>query len=308
MSSEMTLFADKSAQLPAHIVNREASVNTTNLAGSGGAKRISIKGRVFRLMVGNQEIAVNEESSMKLVIVASAPTWARTYYKGKYKENDSAPPLCWSDDGVKPNENAIAPQASACASCKQNIKGSGEDNSRACRYSARVAVALESDLEGGVYGMGIPATSVFGQGTKTHFSLQEYARKLQAHNVAIEQVVTEVKFDVNAPVPKLLFRAFRPLTDEEFEQVKALTDHPDMATHIGPRTFEEREDEEQGTPADSAVEEAEEDADEPETVELEEESIEDEAPAPKVAKSKKKEAPPAKPVIDDILDEWGQEE
>lgn len=293
MSNEMTLFSDGSnASVPAHLLDGGASDLTKSLAGNTGVKRVSIKGGVFRMQVGSQEVAVNEDRSMKMVIVGAAPGISRTYYEGEYKEGKTVAPVCWSDDGQAPSAEVEAPQAKSCNNCPQNIKGSGKGGSRACRFSARIAVALESDISGGVYGMSIPATSIFGEGNKTHSPLQEYARKLAGYNFSMEKVVTEFKFDTNSPVPKLMFRAVRPLTEEEYEEVKSLASHPDMPAHIGPRKFEKPEDEneEEGTKAEG-------------TADVEE----DEAEEPKVAKKKKAEKTEVDADVEDILKEWAED-
>lgn len=299
MSNEIGMF-EGAANVPAHLKGGELSSTAKALgAGGGGLKRISIKGSVFRMMVGNQEVAVNEDRSMKLVIVASAPGWARTFYHASYKEGQKELPVCWSDDGNAPSENAIEPQSSLCASCPQNIKGSGASGGRACRYSARLAVVLEGDMGGDVYGLNIPATSIFGDVDSEHYlSLQEYVKKLAGYGYDVVKVVTEVKFDTNSPVPKLMFKAVRPLDENEWEQVKAQGESPETQPHVGERKFERKDADEDGSvdeaPKPSAkksepVEEAEEEAEEPKKV------------------SKKKAPAPASGDMADILDEWGDE-
>jgi hypothetical protein len=236
MTNEVTLFADKS-EVPSYLVTKETSSTTRNLAGSGGLKWISIKGSVFRMKVGSQEVAINEDRAMKFVIVGSAPALARTLYPA-YVEGANSSPICWSDDGVAPSPHCEDKQAMSCAVCPQNIKGSGSNGSRACKYSARIAVVLEGNIGGDVFGMSIPAQSLFGEGNGTHSPLQEYARKLAGYNISVEKVVTEFKFDPASPVPKLWFRAIRPLTEAEYRTVQATQTTPDPAQHIGPRKFE----------------------------------------------------------------------
>jgi hypothetical protein len=290
MSNEMSIFADKSA-VPAHLIDNSVSDLTKSLAGGASTKRISIKGSVFRMMSGSQEIAVNEDRSMKLVIVGAAPGFGRTFYEGKYKEGATVSPSCWSDDGKGPSPHCETPQSKMCETCPQNIKGSGEGTSRACRFSARVAVALESDIAGGIYGMTIPATSLFGEGNGTHSPLQEYVRKLAGYNISLEKVVTEFKFDTASPVPKLIFRAVRPLNEDEYEAVKALAKHPEMAVHTGPRKFERKDDETEGKPAVGATTDT---ADEGEA-------------EPKVVKKKATEVKSDKQDVAAILDEWSDD-
>ena len=100
MSGEMTLFK---GNLPDYLKNRSLSATTRALMGTSQNKRISIRGGVFRMMVGGQETAKSDERSMQVVMVAAAEHVSRTYYAGQYEEGEQAPPACWSADGVRPD-------------------------------------------------------------------------------------------------------------------------------------------------------------------------------------------------------------
>jgi len=215
--SNMTLF--KGANLPSRLKNQELDDVTKSLMGGSGTsyKRISIKGNVFRMVSGGKEIATNEDRAMNVVIVAAAPDNSRTYYEGQYKEGEAIRPACWSNDGKTPDTGVKDPQASTCAGCPQNVKGSGQGESRACRYSRRLAVVLEGDMDGDVYGLTLPATSIFGKGEEGKLPLQAYATHLGQFGCPITAVVTEMRFDIKSPTPKLTFKPVRPLNDEEDE-------------------------------------------------------------------------------------------
>lgn len=189
--------------------------------GADNTKRISIKGGVFRLVAGNKEIASIEDRHLDVVIVNAAPKVARTFYAGKYVEGESTGPTCWSADGETPSKDATDPQSDRCATCPQNIKGSGEGESRACRYSQRLAVVLANDIEGDVLQLTLPATSIFGKEEGDNRPLQAYARWLAAQSINPEMVVTRMKFDTKAAVPKLFFKPMRWLEDAEYATVAA---------------------------------------------------------------------------------------
>ena len=222
MANEMTLFKDGN-QLPSYLKNREMDDVTKSLMGGGSlAKRISIKGGVWRLMSGGKEIAVNEDRAMNFIIVNAAPKVGRTYYEGTYDPDaeKAAAPACWSANGETPDASIEAPQSKTCATCPQNIKGSGQGDSRACRFSQRVAVVLENDLGGDVFQLSLPAASIFGNGENGKLPLNAYVKFLAGFNVPVTAVVTEARFDTNAATPKLTFKAARALTEAEFEQCK----------------------------------------------------------------------------------------
>jgi hypothetical protein len=183
--------------------------------GASQNKRISIKGGVFRMMVGGQETAKSDERFLHVVVVAAAPAVSRTFYAEKYVEGETLRPSCWSSDGVRPDSGVEKPQSSTCADCPQNIAGSGEKNSRACRYTQRLAVVLANDFNGDVFQLTLPATSIFGKPEGGKMPLQSYVRYLAAHGVNIEDVVTEVRFDTDAAVPTLTFSPVRPLEEHE---------------------------------------------------------------------------------------------
>ena len=208
------------AQLPAFAKRRSGkSAMAKALTGGGeaGGKRISIKGGVFRLMSAGKEIANIEDRHLDVVMVNAAAKVNRIFYAAAYDSEVAAAPDCWSADGVTPNEDSANKQSEDCNSCQKNIAGSGQGNSRACRYQQRLAVVLANDLEGGVLQLTLPATSIFGKEEGDKRPLQAYARWLDAQNIDPPEVVTRLKFDTKSESPKLHFKTMRWLTDDEFE-------------------------------------------------------------------------------------------
>ena len=221
MSNEMSLFTSGAA-IPAHIAKRELSETTKALMGGGGAsesRRISVRGNIFRLTVGGQEIAKNEDRAMNIIIAAAAPKTSRTYYSATYQEGVAVSPDCWSADGDHPSSTIAQPESVNCATCTKNIAGSGQGTSRACRYTHRLAVLLENDITGNVYELTLAATSLFGKGENGKLPLFQYAKQLATHGMNVTDVVTELRFDTDSATPKMVFRAVRPLEVSELEAV-----------------------------------------------------------------------------------------
>ena len=221
----MTLFK---GGLPSYL-KATADDATNALAGTGegglGARRISIKGGVFREFIGGKEFRVSEERSMNVVIIKAAPKISRIYYAGSYTEGEAVSPSCWSSDSQRPDEKVKEEnkQAATCLSCPQNIKGSGQGESRACRYQQRLAVVIDGEIDKEeVYQLVLPPTSVFGDGEKGKLPLQAYARHLKNHGTPITGVVTEMRFDTASPTPKLVFKPVRPVTEDEFLKIQEL--------------------------------------------------------------------------------------
>lgn len=219
----MSELAILNQSLPAHLQQLNGVDETTRalMGGGGSSKRISIEGGVWRMLVNGKEVARNEERSMNFVIVAAAPKVSRTYYAGVYKKGAVAPPDCWSADGEVPDSKAANPQSRTCVDCPQNIKGSGQGDSRACRFSQRLAVVLENDINGDVYQLTLPSQSIFGEGEPGKWPLQTYAKMIGSKGVPITAVVTEARFDTSSSTPKLTFRPVKYLETPEFNTALA---------------------------------------------------------------------------------------
>lgn len=180
------------------------------LAVAGGAtkgnKRISIEGRVFRKIVGGKEQSVNTDNSMNVVIVKMAHEASRTYYNQSYKKGVKLSPACWSNDSKVPDAEVASPCAPTCAECPQSVKGSGQGGTgSACRLSWRIAVVLPNDPSGDVYQLVLPATSAFGKEEGGKWPFRPYIQMLANNNVSAGRIVTKMQFDINSPVPRLLF-------------------------------------------------------------------------------------------------------
>ena len=225
------------AQVPAFARNNELSDTARALAGGvgGGGKSISIKGGVFRLVAGGKEIAAIEDRYLDVVIVKAAPKNSRVFYEGAYdKDAPATAPACWSNDGELPDPSSKSKQGVNCATCPQNQAGSGQGNSRACRYQRRIAVVLANDVGGDVLRMVVPAASIFGKEEGDKRPLQAYARYLAVQSPPInpEQVVTRMRFDTSAESPKLFFQPMRWLTNEEYVESKEQGESSEAASAV----------------------------------------------------------------------------
>jgi hypothetical protein len=218
--SELTLF--NTAKLPTYLKGIAMDETTRNLIGGGDSiSRISIRGGVFRKIVNGEEVMQNDDRAMNIVIVKSASSVHRTFYAGTYKEGENAAPDCWSSNNETPDTIVRNPQSPKCATCPQNIKGSGQGDSRACRFTRRLAVVLDNDISGDVLQLALPAQSIFGKGEKGKLPLEAYVKFLAGHSLPVTAVVTEMRFDTTSATPKLTFKPVRPLEQDEYTAVVA---------------------------------------------------------------------------------------
>ena len=177
-------------------------------------RRISINGSRFQEYINGQQGTVHEGALN--VVILNAAKISRSYYAGAYDASNPTRPTCWSadTDAPAPEVQAVNRQAYRCMDCPQNIKGSGSGASRACRFAQRLAVAIEGQLDT-VYQLQLPATSLFGKARDGKMPMQAYAQHLSSHDTPVISVITECAFDQSALVPKLFFKAVRPLAEDE---------------------------------------------------------------------------------------------
>lgn len=302
--NEMTLFKTGSA-IPEYLLNAEADDTTKDIAGSSGGKQISIKGGVWRMIVGGEEVAKNEDRAINIVVVGAGKGVSRTFYTEKYEEGKDIKPACWSAEGVVPNEEVPTPQGKTCGTCPQNIEGSGDGKSRACRYSKRLAVTLENDIRGNIYRLSVPAKSYFGKAEGDKMPLQAYGKFLSGHGIPITGVVTEARFDTAEAVPVLKFRAVRPLMPNEWADAKAQSLTEDTAQAVDFKMVPSRADTKQpALPAafkDAAIP-----AKEEATQKLAAEAVAE--PVKRAGKSKAEVPTPAKADIASVLSDWATDD
>jgi hypothetical protein len=299
--TEMTLFGNMPTAFKDMLAQLEPETNLTG-GDFSDTKKISIRGSVFRKVVGGNEVAALEDRTMDVVVVKSAPI-SRTFYAGTYVEGESSPPTCWTEDtkSGRPSEDVLASdaQAASCSTCPQNIKGSGQNESRACKYQQRVVVIL-ADEDGTVnspdaYLLSIPATSVFGD-DKKKLGMQTYARHLNSQRAPLASILTTMKFDTDSTHPKLSFAPARALSQAELELAVSVQKDPDTAELVAMKiTPKEKEDVLVIAPAPDAEEEK---------VEAEAAPAEEPKAKVKASKKKKKPEPTAAPDLSSLLDEF----
>jgi hypothetical protein len=206
--------------------NREVSELSKALADSGGgstSRRITMSKGVFRRIVNGKEAGKVKDGFLNVIIINALPKVSRQFYASAF-DPDAAPTLpdCWSNLGDVPDAKAANPQSASCATCPQNIEGSGTNGKgRACRFNRRIALLLENDMSGDIYQFNIPAKSLFGKGVGNTHPFESYIKFLPANGESIDRIITQVAFDENETADVLKFTPVRHLTDEEIDVVEA---------------------------------------------------------------------------------------
>ena len=234
--SELALFNNN---LPDYLKEVELDDVTKALAGGGGSKRISLRGSKFRMVVNGDEVMTSKNDALEVVIVNAAKDVSRQFYGSAYNPKaDATPPDCWSNDGIAPDKSIKEAQHTNCAECPQNIKGSGQGDSRACRHFRRLAVSLANDVGGDVYQLQLASKSIFGKGDLEHMPFEQYAKYVGAQGYNLNTLVTEMRFDADSDTAKLFFKPVRFLSREDWETAKLQGDTPSAKNAIAMTVFQ----------------------------------------------------------------------
>jgi len=320
--TNLTIFEDKGAVVATKRTGKLTSLGqqVKDNQGMGTTRRVALNSQhQFKRMVNGEPVGNPVADEINIIVVNALPAVSRTYYEAAYDPNGAATlPDCWSNLGDVPDAGATDPQSKKCATCPQNVKGSGSSGKRACRYNRRLAVMLMGDPEGELYQMNIPAASLFGKGDGNTHPFESYTKFLVAHNESPDTVVTRVSFDKSSPTMKVNFKPVRNLTDAEFDAVIAAQQTPEAESYVSlqvsqtdkvakkPAVAQEEPDDEEDAPAPIPKEPVEQAA----TANAGFfESAEDDAEP--VVNKKKKATPPEPPKkrdLSQVLKDWGDEE
>lgn len=227
--SNLTIFKQQSTSV-ATSGKRELSDLAKSMATSAGTtRRIATNTNgTFKRMVNGEQVGNAVRGEINVIIVSALSKVSRIFYSKKFDPNaEPTLPNCWSNLGDKPEPKAPDAQFANCADCPKNIKGSGEGDSKACRYQRRIAILVEGDPTGELYQFNIPAKSLFGKGTGNVHPFESYIKYLLANGESPDNVVTNIRYDDNADGMELLFTPMRNISDSEYEQVKEAQTMPE---------------------------------------------------------------------------------
>ncbi len=210
--------------LPAHVASRAPRITGPLMApAAGGYPRISLKGGRFTFQKDGED-KVCDFPFINASIVGALPDVSRQYYAGAYDPKaEGVTPDCFATDGRTPDAHAPNKQASACALCPHNQKGSGQGNSKACQFKKRLFIW--SDFEpSAIYTLDVGAMGLFGDGIPAteQMNLQQFSKSIQNYDPST--IVTEIEFDRNASVPKLVFKPTDWWKAEELAIIDEVTD------------------------------------------------------------------------------------
>jgi hypothetical protein len=191
------------------------------------------KNGIFRKTVGGEEMG-KVKGNVSAIIVNASPAVGRIFYAKQWSPDaEPTAPDCFSNDGRAPDAGSANPQAERCDTCQQNIKGSGQGNSKACRYSRRIALVLEEDfgtsLEGSVYQMNLASKSLFGDsvGDNTH-TFENYSKYLSNNGKSLDYVVTQISFNEDNDNQSVLFTPTKYINKSQYAVTSKVANTPEV--------------------------------------------------------------------------------
>jgi hypothetical protein len=204
------------------------------VTNTNNSRRITMNKGKFSRMVGGEQAGGKVTGSINGIIINALPKVSRQFYAKPYDPNgEPTLPDCWSNLGDVPDAKASNAQGSSCATCPQNVDGSGQSGKgRACRFQRRVAVLLEGDMSGDIYQFNIPSKSLFGKGTGNVHPFESYLKFLPANGESIDRIITQIAFDENETADVVNFTPVRHLTDEEIDVVEAAQSSPECRSIV----------------------------------------------------------------------------
>jgi hypothetical protein len=254
MSNELAMF-DPKAGVPAHVANFfgaegsniEDRAKVPSLSPQGKIWTISIDGNKTQLMrsLDGDQVPVNV---MRVVVLDFAKRRGRAYYEGAYDPANESSPVCWSDDGVAPDEtvpNEIKETKTSfkCDTCPMAAKGSkitdGGKAVTACSQHRMLAVVPAHKLDFKPLRLKIAITSDFDKQSpdaeaQGWFAFSNYMDYLKSRGVQHSAaVVTKMKFDPNAAYPKIFFAAEKWLEADQIAQVAPLVHSEEVQKLLG---------------------------------------------------------------------------
>lgn len=285
--------------LPDFLQDAPVSDLTRSIVGTrtGGAKRIVHKNGTFRKMVGGEEMGKSREPQ-DVIIVNASPAVGRIFYAKQWTPDaEPTAPDCFSNDGQRPDAGSVNPQAQRCDQCPNNIKGSGQGTSKACRYSRRLAVVLVDDfgtsLEGTVYQINLASKSLFGESVGENTApFENYAKYVANNGKSIDWVITRISSNDANDNQSVLFTPVGHINKAQYAVTSKLTASEDTKRLVVMTPYQ----------ADAAGAKA--------LAAPAADVDEEEVPAPKKRESKKTSSPEPTPKkgLDDVLAAWGDED
>lgn len=240
MAQDLVLAADgRLLQLPAHLVdafgpegNILDRVTINSLSFGGKVWETQVEGEKKKLMRTDEDGEISPVASIKVIILNYNQKRGRALYDQAkpYNPADPQPPICWSQDGVKPSDSVEAKQHPTCNGCPMAAKGSGRPGPNgptiACGQHRMLTVIPANKLDFPAMRLKISVTSDWNGGDKDDIAAKKlafdnYLQHIKGMGVPhTAMLVTKMSFDPKVDYPKIFFAPVALLEPHETALIK----------------------------------------------------------------------------------------
>lgn len=210
--------------IPAHLVKyRQEGFNERFKTPAGEPiGRVSIEGKVFTFIFQeDRELVQTPEGHpmpfLDVCIIDANEATSKTFYLKGFEKGSSDAPDCSSISGDRPEPGSPHPQSKTCAACEWNKfqTATRPDGSvgkgKRCQDAKRIAILPAWDFDnkdwGGPMLLRVPPTSFK--------DFNKYWKEQDGLGRDLNLIVTRLRFDPQAPHPKVFFNFQRWITEEE---------------------------------------------------------------------------------------------
>jgi len=219
------------AQVPA-VMQGVGGADELSSGITGGFGIVTYKGKVWRTKYRGEEQMLmaedgrNARPELEIIIVKAAQVISKVYYEEGFQDGSTAPPDCWSVNGVVPDAAASKKQSATCAGCPKNAWGSRVTEAgkpgKACSDNKRLVVVPAADIRneslGGPMMLRVPPASLQDMAT--------FGKMMESKGFPYYSFVTRLRFDPKEAFPKFIFEPVRPLTEDEAKLVIEARNNP----------------------------------------------------------------------------------
>lgn len=200
------------------ISNKFASMPVEDLSAGLRASLaiLTIKDNIFSIRRSGTktELPPDQQRRIEIIILKSANTYSKAYYRNPYKQGVEDNPICWSSDGRVPDQDVPEEtrQSGSCGMCSHNIlkKLPTGFQGKECADRKRMAIVPASDPINDEWG----GAMLFSTPPASLGALEQYGKELKKLNIPYYAYTTIISFRPNV-TGKLDFEWGRPLTDDE---------------------------------------------------------------------------------------------
>jgi len=230
--SEELIIPEKPKHL-AQAGTTSAEEFTGGLGGGMSLPALSIRSKQFRARLDGQEHEMGTE--LEVIVVAARPSVSKRYFASQYTPGSNDAPDCSSIDGKTPD--VAEPVSPTCASCPNNVFGSGTGNGKACADYKRIVVLplVKGSPVNSPVVLDVPATSLRTPKelrNGTYMMLREYMSALSRHEIDPTTAVSTLSF-TGADYPQLAWQFSRYVNEQELGFVRELREREDVKEVLG---------------------------------------------------------------------------